>query len=80
MQHIQLPNHSIMHAIRLAEQRKLTSIKQRLFDSISIDVFRYISCAFLSTKLYPLFIVSKKLNNVKISVSTVDSMLFQINF
>ncbi|PIO59285.1 hypothetical protein TELCIR_07459 [Teladorsagia circumcincta] len=29
-----------MHAIRLAEQLKLSAIKQRLFDTISIDVFR----------------------------------------
>ncbi|KAK5971528.1 hypothetical protein GCK32_011885 [Trichostrongylus colubriformis] len=36
----QLPQISVMHAIRLAEQLKLSSIKQRLFDTISIDVFR----------------------------------------
>ncbi|WKX95045.1 hypothetical protein Q1695_011921 [Nippostrongylus brasiliensis] len=36
----QLPQVSVMHAIRLAEQLKLSSIKQRLFDTISIDVFR----------------------------------------
>uniref|UniRef100_A0A1I7XTA6 BTB domain-containing protein n=1 Tax=Heterorhabditis bacteriophora TaxID=37862 RepID=A0A1I7XTA6_HETBA len=36
----QLPQYSVMHAIRLAEQLKLTTIKQRLFDTISIDVFR----------------------------------------
>uniref|UniRef100_A0A0K0DFH7 BTB domain-containing protein n=1 Tax=Angiostrongylus cantonensis TaxID=6313 RepID=A0A0K0DFH7_ANGCA len=36
----QLPQISVMHAIRLAEQLKLSTIKQRLFDTISIDVFR----------------------------------------
>ncbi|EYC34622.1 hypothetical protein Y032_0001g6 [Ancylostoma ceylanicum] len=36
----QLPQISVMHAIRLAEQLKLSAIKQRLFDTISIDVFR----------------------------------------
>ncbi|EPB71935.1 zinc finger, C2H2 type [Ancylostoma ceylanicum] len=35
-----LPQISVMHAIRLAEQLKLSAIKQRLFDTISIDVFR----------------------------------------
>ncbi|CAJ0960051.1 unnamed protein product, partial [Mesorhabditis belari] len=38
-----LPQFSVMHAIRLAEQLKLSAIKQRLFDSISIDVFRSLS-------------------------------------
>lgn len=29
-----------MHAIRLAEQYRMAEIKQALFDTISIDVFR----------------------------------------
>lgn len=36
----QLPSSSVMHAIRLAEQYRMCEIKQALFDSISIDVFR----------------------------------------
>ncbi|KAL3994200.1 Zinc finger C2H2 type family protein [Acanthocheilonema viteae] len=35
-----LPSSSVMHAIRLAEQYRMCEIKQALFDSISIDVFR----------------------------------------
>ncbi|CAJ0587038.1 unnamed protein product, partial [Mesorhabditis spiculigera] len=38
-----LPHHSVMHAIRLAEQLKMNTIKQKLFESISIDVFRSLS-------------------------------------
>lgn len=37
---LQLPSSSVMHAIRLAEQYRMCGIKQALFDSISIDVFR----------------------------------------
>ncbi|VDK42699.1 unnamed protein product [Gongylonema pulchrum] len=38
-----LPSSSVMHAIRLAEQYRMTNTKQKLFDSISIDVFRSLS-------------------------------------
>ena len=31
-----------MHAIRLADQFKLLAVKQRLFSSISIQVFRFV--------------------------------------
>ncbi len=37
---LQLPHVSVMHAIRLAEQYRLADTKHKLFESISIDVFR----------------------------------------
>ncbi|PAV59213.1 hypothetical protein WR25_05314 [Diploscapter pachys] len=38
-----LPHTSVMHAIRLADHHKLNQTKQKLFDTISLDVFRSLS-------------------------------------
>ncbi|CAI4229234.1 unnamed protein product [Auanema sp. JU1783] len=39
----ELPKISVMHALRLAEEYHLNCLKQRLLDSISIEVFRSLS-------------------------------------